>query len=93
MNFYIKVKKHVFASRATLGRWFSWWWANKDLRKVWWSKLSSLVYSLAQTGRMPAAKLFQSLTSDSRNVATEKVRNARQAEKKNEKKTRQNETN
>ena len=78
--------KYKYAARATLGRWFSWWWANKDLRKVWWSKLSSLVYSLMQTGRMPAAKLFQNLTSDSHDEAAEKVRSARQAEKKKKKK-------
>jgi hypothetical protein len=68
--------------RATLGRWFSWWWANKDLRKNWWSKLSSLVYSLMQTGRMPAASLFQSLASSSRNEAVAKIQAARSAEKK-----------
>jgi hypothetical protein len=34
---------------------------------------------------MPAAKLFQNLTSDSRHEAAERVRNARQAAKKNKK--------
>jgi hypothetical protein len=49
--------------RATLSRWFSWWWANKDLRKVWWSKLSSLVFTLVATKKMPAASVFDNLNS------------------------------
>jgi hypothetical protein len=47
--------------RATLGRWFSWWHANQSLRKVWWSKLASLVFALAMAGKLPPASLFQSL--------------------------------
>ena len=48
--------------RATLGRWFSWWWANKSLRKVWWSKLSSLLFALVVNKKMPSASMFHDLS-------------------------------
>ena len=48
--------------RATLGRWFSWWWANKSLRKVWWSKLSSLLFALVVNKKMPLASMFHDLS-------------------------------
>jgi hypothetical protein len=46
-----------------------------------------------QTGRMPAAKLFQSLTSPSRNEAVIKIQTARLAEKQKKKKIKQNKKN
>ena len=48
--------------RATLGRWFSWWWANKALRKVWWSKLSTLLFTLVINKKMPLASVFHDLS-------------------------------
>ena len=49
--------------RATLGRWFSWWWANKDLRQVWWSKLSTLFFALTLSKKMPPASVFADLVA------------------------------
>ena len=48
--------------RATLGRWFSWWWANRALRKVWWSKLSTLLFVLVINKKMPLASVFHDLS-------------------------------
>ena len=80
--------------RATLGRWFSWWWANEDLRKVWWSKLSSLIFYMVQVGKMPCQSFFQELdlatkvSQDTQDWARQK---ANEAKERKTKKRRNNE--
>lgn len=78
--------------RATLSRWFSWWWANKDLRRVWWSKLSILLFTLVAARKLPPASIFDDLNraaaqtglSLSESEAIRKNKKAQKSKKKKE---------